>query len=177
MVTESPSQPAISASEDTQGVANELPSYRAITPLAVWSLIFGLVSILGFAWEGFWSLPVVSIVLGLLALRKTKKYPEMYTGAGIARAGVALATIFGIASFTTDKVQGLVRTQQAEKFIKSYIKVLSERGVDEAFWYFRPPEFRKIDAQTAFKDFMKSTETDATTRTQKFVLWIGCMGV
>ncbi len=74
--------------------ADDLLQYRALSTLAVISLIVGLLSALAlFDW--IWLvLPVCGIVLGLCAWRNVKKRPDELSGLALAKAGVALSAVF-----------------------------------------------------------------------------------
>ena len=64
--------------------------YRSLNPLAVLSVVFGVLSILTvFTWF-FGLIPLAGLVLGFLALRQIDEAPEETTGRGLARAGMGL---------------------------------------------------------------------------------------
>lgn len=77
---------------DEQGLVR-YEKYRAVSLLAVSSLVFGLVSVLTiFSWY-LSVLPVLGIALGVLALRRIGRLPEEASGAGAAWAGMALSLV------------------------------------------------------------------------------------
>ncbi|HEU5119041.1 MAG TPA: DUF4190 domain-containing protein, partial [Isosphaeraceae bacterium] len=86
-------------------IENEIPTYRAINPLAVVSLLMALLSLLSFADEKFLIASILGVISGFLALRQIKNQPDTWTGPGLAKVGIALSLAFGIASFTTARVQ------------------------------------------------------------------------
>ena len=59
--------------------------------LAIASLIIGLVSLI--TWGGFGIGPIISIVLGALALSRVKKNPNQYERRGIAIAGITISVL------------------------------------------------------------------------------------
>jgi hypothetical protein len=73
--------------------------YRSLSGLAVTSLIFGLLSVLVFVDWLLAILPATAIVLAVLALRKIRALGGDWVGAGLARAGAALAIAFWILSY------------------------------------------------------------------------------
>jgi hypothetical protein len=75
-------------------VPDEFLQYRALSSLAVISLIVGLLSVLTlFDW--FWLvLPVCGILLGVCAWRNVKSRPTELTGLALAKLAVALSVLF-----------------------------------------------------------------------------------
>lgn len=64
----------------TSAIENEIATYRAINPLAVFSLIFGVFSFLCFASPYFYVIGAAAIVMGFLAARAIHRMPDLYTG-------------------------------------------------------------------------------------------------
>ena len=95
-------------------IENELPTYRAISNLAIFSLVCGALAIFSFAHPFFYLAAILAVVLGMLAHRAIRQYPDMLTGHGIANAGIALGLIFGLGCGTYTTVQTFVRTRMAE---------------------------------------------------------------
>jgi prepilin signal peptidase PulO-like enzyme (type II secretory pathway) len=124
-------------------IENEIPAYRAISPLAIASLMLGALSILSFAHWFFLSFAVAALVLGFLADRKINRFSDVLTGRGFAQAGIGLGLIFGLASVTTGAVQGYLRSSSATRFATAYAQVLQDKSVEDALWYQAPPEERK----------------------------------
>jgi Domain of unknown function (DUF4190) len=124
-------------------IENEIPAYRAISPLAITSLILGALSILSFAHWFFLSFAVAALGLGFLADRKINRFSDVLTGRGFAHAGIGLGLIFGLASVTTSAVQGYLRSSAATRFATAYAQVLQDKSMEDALWYQAPPEERK----------------------------------
>jgi hypothetical protein len=138
-------QPQSQATEASHASAidnNEIPTYRAISPQAVLSLICGVLAVLSFAHWVFLISAAAAIVLGILADRKIVRFSDVLTGRGIAQAGVALGLTFGLASITTTLVQNWIRVREATKFANVYAKALNEGSLEDAAWYGRAP-FRR----------------------------------
>jgi len=74
-------------------------SYRALSGLAVTSLVFGCLSVLTFLGWLMALVPVVALVLGWLALRRIRRNPTESLGEHLAIAGMALAAFFWIAGY------------------------------------------------------------------------------
>ena len=127
-------------SKPASAIENEIPAYRAISPLAITSLILGALSILSFAHWFFLSFAVAAVVLGFLADRKIGRFSDVLTGRGFAQAGIGLGLIFGLAAVTTSAVQGYLRTSAATRFATAYAQVLQDKSLEDALWYQAPPE-------------------------------------
>ena len=73
---------------------SEYVQYRALSSLAVTSLVVGLFSAMAWLdWIGA-VIPAVGILLGALAWRQIKRRPDELSGLGIARAGLLLSIFF-----------------------------------------------------------------------------------
>jgi len=82
--------------QDDQNDVGPSVRYRAISRMAVASLVFGVLSVLT-VWH--WALgliPAVGILLGWMALRRIAKVPEELSGRGLAWAGLILSMVFGL---------------------------------------------------------------------------------
>ena len=88
-------------------IENEIPSYRAISRYAVFSLICGIIASFSFA-SLFFVFSVAAVILGILAHLGIKKYPDMITGRGMANVGIALGLIFGLIVSTYTGVHALI---------------------------------------------------------------------
>ncbi len=136
-------------------IENELPTYRAISPLAVGSLIFGLFGVLAFADLRFVVSAALAVLLGALALWRIRRQSDVLTGAGLAQAGLALGLIFGLSSVTITFTQNLLLTRRAEAFVRNEIvPVLNGRNLDECLWFkLTPTDRRGLSPQQARAKF------------------------
>ena len=75
-------------------IENEIPTYRAISKLAVTSLLCGVFSVLTFADPAFLILVVLAIITGLWAQVRIRRMPDILTGSRLAQTGTALAVVF-----------------------------------------------------------------------------------
>jgi len=123
-------------------IDNEIPTYRAISPQAVFSLILGFLAILSFAHWIFLTCAVAAVILGILADRRIVRENDVLTGRGIAQAGIALGLIFGLSMVTVTAVQNWILVSQASKFAKTYEGVLEKGSFEEAIWYGQNPPYR-----------------------------------
>ncbi len=74
-------------------------SYRALSGLAVASVIFGCLSALTFLDWSMAIVPVIGIVLGWVALRRIRRNPEESLGERWALAGITLCAVFWVGGY------------------------------------------------------------------------------
>ena len=94
MAIESQSPPRPIGADAGPVIENELPAYRALSRMAIASLVFGIGSILTFTSPYFVPLGVLAVVSGMMAQRSIRKLPDVLTGERMANVGVALALLF-----------------------------------------------------------------------------------
>jgi hypothetical protein len=124
-------------------IENEIPQYRAISRWSIFAFIFGLASPLSFAADGFLLAGLAAILCGLFALWAIKKFPDLYTGDTLAKAGIALGLVFTLSPKTIEFAQQMVLKRQAESFAGEYIKVLTSGDAGDAMWHRLPPKDRR----------------------------------
>jgi Domain of unknown function (DUF4190) len=124
-------------------IENELPTYRAISKQAIFSLGCGVIAVCSFAHPGFYAFSFLAVGLGILAQRAIRRYPDMLTGRGLATAGIAMGLAFGLSCGTLTTVQYFVRKRQAAEFAKTYAKVLKAPSLGDVLWYNSHPDIRK----------------------------------
>src|SRR3954469_19234646 len=61
--------------EQLSPIENEIPAYRAISPMAIGSLVLGLISALSFADTTFLAASVLAVAAGIYAQWKIRKMP------------------------------------------------------------------------------------------------------
>ena len=123
-------------------IENEIASYRAISNLAIFSLVFGMLSVFCLANPLFYAASVAAIVLGVLAHRSIRKYPDMLTGMGLANAGISLGLVLGLGVATYTGVQSFVRTRMAETFARQYEQVLKSKSLGDMMMSSQHPDSR-----------------------------------
>jgi hypothetical protein len=103
--------PSVSASAPA-----DLHPYRAVSRSAVLSLVLGAVSLLSYVFASLLVLPAVGLVLGVLAYRTIRRYPDEYTGGRLAIAGAALCGLVLVSGtlahayvYATEVPEGYVR--------------------------------------------------------------------
>ncbi len=105
----------------TESAFSETITYRTVSRSALIALILSVVSLLAFMVSWMLVLPVVSLVLGLTALSTIRRYPEEYTGGGVALTAVVVsASTFLLAStlhaveYATEVPEGYSRISFSE---------------------------------------------------------------
>jgi len=129
--------------EALPAIENEIPTYRAISTRAVFSVICGVLASFSFASLSFLIFAVLAVVLGGAAILAIKRHPDMLTGRGLANAGIAMGLIFGLVSATYSGVQSFVLTQAATRFGREYAAAVQSGSWGKMLWYTFPPETRK----------------------------------
>lgn len=129
-------------SDRVSAFESEIPEYRAISPLAIASLLFGVASVLSFADLWFMLLGALAVVFGALAMRNIQRFPTLLTGKTIAQAGVGIALIFCLSAATITLSSMMILQQKATAFGRSYEKILKGNNLADAFWYHTPPTGR-----------------------------------
>ena len=120
-------------------IENELPTYRAISPRAVFSLICGILALFSLAHPFFYVFAVLAVVLGLSADRNIQRYPDMLTGRGLAKAGAAMGLIFGLGVFTVTTVQGYHRVAERHGVRQTITRTWSRpAGSATSCWHGHP---------------------------------------
>jgi hypothetical protein len=81
--------------------AADLHPYRAVSRSAVLSLVLGVVSLLSYIFASLLVLPAVGLILGIMAYRTVRRYPDEYTGGRMALAGAALCGLVLVGATAT----------------------------------------------------------------------------
>jgi hypothetical protein len=142
-------------------IDNELPAYRALSPLAVLSVVLGIASILVFTSLNFAVLAGIAIVAGLLAQRQIRRQPEIWTGTSMAKLGIGVALVFTLAAFTIANVQSWIYATEATKFAKLYVKAMETGTRDDLVYYQAAPEMRVGKSAKQVADEMAAGGRDA----------------
>lgn len=150
----------VDAESDQIGSAieNELPAYRAISKIAVFSLIFGFLSLFSFAHWFFYLFALLAIATGIAANLKIKRYSDVLTGQGLATAGIAMGLVFGLAAATVMTVQTYVRNREATKFAKELAAALKAPNSGDALWFTLYPDMRKDKNPTQYLHEVESAK-------------------
>ncbi len=162
----SPPAPAGAAGSRVSAIENEIPTYRAISAGAVFSLVLGVLSLLSFAHWSFLLCAVAAIVVGVVSERKIVRLNDVLTGRSLAQAGIGLGLVFGLASLTNTLVQNWVQTREAERFARRYAEVVNKGTVEELAWYGQSPRIREGKTpQELFAEIKKQSPSPSAMET------------
>ncbi|WP_165071087.1 DUF4190 domain-containing protein [Paludisphaera rhizosphaerae] len=140
-------------------IENEIPTYRAVSSLAVVAVLFGLLGALSFTHWAFYLCAAVAVVLGFLADRSIQKRSDVLTGQGLARAAMAMGLIFGLSIFTISAVQHFLAKRQAAAFAVEYGERLKSGSLAELYWIGLLPQQR---ANVTPEDNLKQMQSQAS---------------
>lgn len=128
----------------TYGLENELSGYKSVSGAAVFSNILGVMSALMFIDLKFFFIPLLGLIIGFSALRKIRKYPDIYSGLKMAQAGIGLSIVCIAMSVTTSYAYHFTLQRDATAYAKSLEEVLNS-GRPEDFIYLRVPPSQRGD--------------------------------
>ncbi|MDG3002461.1 hypothetical protein [Paludisphaera mucosa] len=149
-------------------IENEIPTYRAVSTRAVFSVICGLLAALSFTHPAFYLFAAAAVALGFWADRAIQKHPEMLTGQSLARAGVAMGLVFGLSIYTITTVQWYLSTRQAGAFASEYAKVVKNGSLADIYWLgLAPPTRAHVTPEDNFKS-MQGQKEEAAMSEMKF---------
>lgn len=121
---------AVEPTAPSVGLDYVIPAYRAVSPSAVASLLLGLLAGASFVEPTFFAAAVLAILVGLAAERTIRRMPEIYTGRGLAQAGIALGMVFGLAAATNMVVNDLMVRRGAAAFGKESAAALDSGSLE-----------------------------------------------
>lgn len=159
-------------------IENEIPSYRAISALAVTSALLGVVSALCFVDLNWLPAAALGLIFGVMAERKIRRRPDALTGRSFAQAGIALSVIFASSSFAYSQWQSYHLHRSVTRFARTFTQTLNETksakplDTTRVMFYLMPPAERAALApedvsnavQQMFKDSMSLKEVDQAIR-------------
>lgn len=167
MATESQAPAVPDTSVRTSAIENEIPAYRAVSPGAVASLLLGLTAALTFADWWFLIAAVLAVLLGILAERKIRRFPDQFTGRALAQAGIALGLIFGVSAITIGTVNQTMANRGAAAFGREYVEVLKTKNLANAVWYRVPPTARRGMTPKQILDNMSKGAPDKAAASER----------
>lgn len=124
-------------------IENELPTYRAISNRAVFSVICGVLASFSFADLTFLVFSALAVILGILANRAIKRSPDVLTGVRLANVGIAMGLIFGLTVVTYTSIQYFLVKREATRFAMQYAQLLKEGTLGDVLLYREMPDRRK----------------------------------
>lgn len=140
---------------ERSAIENQIPTYRAVSTMAVFALICGALAFFSFTSPVFYIFAVLAVVLGIAADRSIQRRPDMLTGRGLARAGAAMGLIFGLSIATITTVQTYLIKREAGSFAAHYATMLKESTLADLYFVGLPPAARA--STTPEENFAKMT--------------------
>lgn len=74
--------------------------YRSLSPLAVLSLILGVMSVVAWLDAALAFVPVLGVLTGIVAWIRIARAPEDFAGIGFARAGIVLSILLAVSGWS-----------------------------------------------------------------------------
>jgi hypothetical protein len=112
--------------------------------LAISSLVFGALSILAMADWALGVIPILGIVLGILALRRIRRYPDTLIGITAARMGIFLSVLLWVLGY--GRLAYTYRTQCPPNYHEISYKVLQPTVRGEII----PKEARELNERKVY---------------------------
>jgi hypothetical protein len=114
-------------SADASGYdADEWGQYRSLSTLSVVAFVLGLCSIVTFASPLMLVFPLAAAATALLALQGISASEGSLSGARLARWGMALAIVFGVASYARVQIRDLLMQRQAERVARQWLDLAAD---------------------------------------------------
>jgi len=147
-------------------IENELPTYRAISATAIFSVICGALSVCAFADPLFYVFSILAVALGVKAHRTIRRYPDMLTGQRLANTGIILGLAFGLVAGTISTVQYFVRHRQAEQFARRFAVALKSPDLGDTLQFTTRPSHRAGKTNDNLVEEFDELQADPKSRTQ-----------
>lgn len=106
--------------------------YSQLAPLAVIALVLGMASLLALIGPLFFLVPAAAIGVALIALGKIRQSDGALSGAGLARVGLALATICLVASLVRGEVRNRMLQEQAGATAERWLQLMTAGDAADA---------------------------------------------
>ncbi len=111
--------------------ADEWGQYRSLSVLAVVAFVLGLCSIVMFVGPLLVVVPLAAVATALLALKGIAASGGGLSGARLAWWGLALAIVFGVASFSRVKVRDILMQRQADRVGRQWLSMAAEGRAED----------------------------------------------
>jgi hypothetical protein len=139
------------------GLENELSGYKSISGGAITSTLLGCMSVLMFVDLKFFFIPLLGLFIGIRALMRIQRYPDVYSGLKLAQAGIGLSALFSLVAFTTSYAFQFNLNRDATVFAQSLEEVLNTgRPEDMIFLKIMPSQRGDFTPDKVVADRMAS---------------------
>lgn len=106
--------------------------YSQLAPLAVIALLLGIASLLALIGPLFFLVPAAAIGFALLALGKIRQSDGALSGTGLARVGMALATVCLVAALVRGEVRDRMLKEQAGAAAQRWLELMTAGEIVDA---------------------------------------------
>jgi hypothetical protein len=125
---------------------DEFEDYRSLSSLAVVALIVGIISFLAFLTPILLIIPLLGAVLGVLAIVKTRRESEYYTGTTLAVVGLVLSVVFVTTAGAMHSILGVLEVPEGYEEISFWDLQPDESHPELPV----PPSALKLDGKKVF---------------------------
>ncbi|WP_435006398.1 hypothetical protein P12x_003970 [Tundrisphaera lichenicola] len=147
---------------ETEVIENELPAYRAISAGSIVSVVLGVGSVFCFTDLWFLIVAAAGVLVGLLSIRKIRRFPEILTGSNYAKVGIGLSLVFALSSVTHEVASKFLIDHDASRFARQFTDVIKDQPVNMVLWYQQPVEYRKTKTPDEIAEEVKQTKNPMT---------------
>jgi len=144
-----------------------LAQYRSVAPLAVASVILGIISALILTTPLLAPLPVAALVAGIAALRSIHRSGEQLAGRSVAVAGLCLATFFLGLGLARHLARQSSLEQRGREMADVFFRLLEENHPQQAHQFRVTPALRITAPEAIAEHYEKNGE--AAKELQGFV--------
>src|SRR6185369_7594689 len=135
-----------------------LAHYRSIAPLAVVSVLLGIVSALILTTPLLAPLPVAALVAGIAALRSIQRSNDQLAGRSVAIAGLCLATFFLGLGFARHLARQSSLEQRGREMADVFLRLIAENRPQQAHQFRVTPALRITAPGALLEHYEKNGE-------------------
>jgi hypothetical protein len=114
-------------------MADDIPEYQSLSPLAAIALLLGLISPAALIHPMLMIVPLAAAGAALLALGKIRASGGVLTGARVAQWGLALGIVFGAASIVRTPVRDALIHRQTTAVAQDWLTAIAKGRIDDSF--------------------------------------------
>jgi len=114
-------------------MADDIPEYQSLSPLAAIALVLGVLSAAALIHPMLMIVPAAAAGAALLALGRIRSSGGALTGAGVARLGLALAVVCGVATLVRTPVRDALIHRQTAAVAEDWLTAIAKGRIDDSF--------------------------------------------
>ena len=130
-------------------------SYRPVPPMAPVAFVIGLVSVLSLLTEFILPLTVTGIVIGMIAVKRIRRFPNEYSGLWLAQGGLCLCVILVPSSIAVHAYTFMNEVPEGYRRL-SFNRDIARKGFifDRGISRFHPDVEQLADQEVFIKGYM-----------------------